>query len=163
MFSLLDPKIYIIWKYTGTNHPQLQSNVLKRAWIPQNDILGHNKTLLFVTHCGNNGQFEALYHGVPMVGIPLVSDQGYNANRMEIKGYGRRVDIAEATPASLSSTVNEVLNNDTYKQAIQKASKIYRSRPLHPKERAVRMIEHVLIFGGIIFTATLSTKAGTST
>ena len=32
-------------------------------WVPQNDILGHPKLKLFITHGGNNGQYEALYHG----------------------------------------------------------------------------------------------------
>jgi UDP:flavonoid glycosyltransferase YjiC (YdhE family) len=35
-------------------------NVLFLPWLPQNDLLGHPKTKLFITHCGKNGIFEAL-------------------------------------------------------------------------------------------------------
>jgi UDP:flavonoid glycosyltransferase YjiC (YdhE family) len=45
-------------------------NVLFLPWLPQNDLLGHPKTKLFITHCGKNGIFEALYHGIPMIGFP---------------------------------------------------------------------------------------------
>ena len=45
----------------------IPSNVYISDWLPQNDLLGHPGVQVFVTHCGNNGQFEALYHGVPFV------------------------------------------------------------------------------------------------
>lgn len=62
------------------------ANVKLQSWLPQNDILGHEKTKLFITHCGNNGQYEALYHGVPMIGFPLFAEQGKNSLRAVHKG-----------------------------------------------------------------------------
>ena len=38
------------------------SNVLIRPFLPQQDILAHPKTILFVTHCGMHGVMEAIYH-----------------------------------------------------------------------------------------------------
>ncbi len=35
-------------------------------------------TRLFITHAGNNGQLEALYHGVPMLAMPVAGDQNRN-------------------------------------------------------------------------------------
>jgi UDP:flavonoid glycosyltransferase YjiC (YdhE family) len=55
---------------------QVPENVYLQPWLPQNDILGQSNTVLFITHCGNNGLYEALYHGVPVLGIPLFSEQG---------------------------------------------------------------------------------------
>ena len=34
-------------------------------------ILGHKKTVVFITHCGMHGVLEAIYNAVPMVGIPV--------------------------------------------------------------------------------------------
>lgn len=38
------------------------SNVLIKPFLPQQDILSHPKTILFVTHCGMHGVMEAIYH-----------------------------------------------------------------------------------------------------
>jgi UDP:flavonoid glycosyltransferase YjiC (YdhE family) len=51
------------------------TNVHVFPWLPQNDLLGNPNTKLFITHGGNNGQLEAVYHGVPMVTLPIFSDQ----------------------------------------------------------------------------------------
>jgi len=61
-------------------------NVHILSWLPQNDLLAHPNTRLFVTHCGNGGQYEALHHGVPMVGFPLFAEQHINALRVLEKG-----------------------------------------------------------------------------
>ena len=56
-------------------------NVYVFRWLPQNDILGHRQTKLFITHCGSHGQHEALYHGVPMLGLPMFAEQSANCKR----------------------------------------------------------------------------------
>ena len=63
-------------------------NVKLFSWLPQNDILGHPKVKLFITHGGNNGQLESLFHAVPMLTIPFTGDQHYNAERIVARGYG---------------------------------------------------------------------------
>jgi len=55
----------IIWRLTNVSSEfQIPDFIRPVHWLPQNDILAHPKLKLFITHCGNNGQFEALYHGV---------------------------------------------------------------------------------------------------
>ena len=68
------------------------SNLHLVSWLPQNDMLGHNKTVAFVTHCGNNGLYESIYHGVPMVGVPIFAEQFQNAFRIVDHGYGTQVE-----------------------------------------------------------------------
>ena len=43
--------------------------------VPQQAVLAHPRTRLFVTHCGMHGVLEAVHHGVPMVGMPVFIDQ----------------------------------------------------------------------------------------
>ena len=55
----------IIWRLTNVSSEFKIPNFIRQGgWMPQNDILAHPKVKLFITHSGNNGQFEALYHGV---------------------------------------------------------------------------------------------------
>jgi len=55
----------IIWRLSNVSSEfQIPDFIRPVRWLPQNDILAHPKVKLFITHSGNNGQFEALYHGV---------------------------------------------------------------------------------------------------
>ena len=121
---------------------------LFQKWIPQNDLLGHNKTKLFITHAGNNGQFEALYHGVPMLAIPLFGEQPYNAKRMVYKEYGIYMKLYEIEEEKMLSNINELLHNGKYRNNIQKGRAIYRSRQEKPIDRVVYWTEHVIRHGG---------------
>ncbi|KAK7913465.1 hypothetical protein WMY93_013676 [Mugilogobius chulae] len=82
-FAKLPQKI--IWKHKGYKPASLGNNTLLVDWIPQNDLLGHPKTRLFVAHGGTNGIQEALYHGVPVVGIPVFFDQYDNLLRLKAR------------------------------------------------------------------------------
>jgi hypothetical protein len=44
-------------------------------WVPYNDLLAHEATDMAIVHCGNNGMSEAMFHGVPVVGVPQFADQ----------------------------------------------------------------------------------------
>ena len=60
-----------------SNKPELKvpRNVLLKPFLPQQDILAHKNLRLFITHCGMHGVMEAIYHSVPMVGMPVFIDQ----------------------------------------------------------------------------------------
>ena len=130
------------------NATKIPENVKLLKWLPQNDLLGHYKVKLFITHGGANGQFEALYHGVPMIVFPLYGDQPYNAKRGEYKGFSVTMDILTFEPDELRHNIQLLLSDDRYKLHIQKASRIFTSRAMNPRKRAVFWIEHVLEFGG---------------
>ncbi|XP_064631709.1 2-hydroxyacylsphingosine 1-beta-galactosyltransferase-like [Lineus longissimus] len=129
---------------TGT----IPDNVKLLQWLPQNDILGHRRLKLFITHGGNNGQNEAVYHGVPMLVIPLFIDQYYNAMRVEQHTYGKQVsDVTTITSDELYQMMKELIINKTYARNIKKCSEIIRSMP-PATEKFVFWVNHVLRFGG---------------
>lgn len=72
------PEYTFLWKInvTGTDVEQrLPGNVYVRQWLPQNDILAHKKTLLFISHGGGLSTQETTWFGVPMLGVPVFLDQ----------------------------------------------------------------------------------------
>jgi len=127
---------------------KLPDNVWIGNWLPQNDILAHPSVKLFITHCGTNGQFEALYHGVTMIGFPLLLDQHHNSKRLDYKGYGLTMDLHHFTANELLANMYKILEDKSYKERVLKASEIFRSQPQSPMERATFWIEHVCRFGG---------------
>lgn len=117
-------------------------------WLPQNDLLGHPHTKAFVSHCGKNGQYEALYHAVPVVATPLFYDQPYNAERMRVKGLAEVLDLRTCTEAELKSAILKVANDQRYKHAITAASSLFRQQFHIPVEEAGRWLDHIMKYGG---------------
>ena len=136
----------VILKFHKLDH--VPTNTMMLPWIPQNDILGQDKVKLFITHGGNNGQFEALYHGVPMLVLPVFAEQPANARRVKYKGYGEYLSLINLQEEELLQTVDQIIRTPSYKRNIQKAGRIFRSSPITPVERSAYWIEHVLEFGG---------------
>ncbi|XP_059402106.1 UDP-glucuronosyltransferase 2B15-like [Carassius carassius] len=141
-FAQLPQKV--IWRYTGPRPVTLGNNTLLVDWLPQNDLLGHPQIKAFVAHGGTNGVQEAIYHGVPILGVPLVFDQPDNLFRMEAKGTTKIVDIATLDRTVFLEALKEVLHNPSYKENMQRLSKLHHDQPMKPLDRAVFWIEFVI-------------------
>ncbi len=122
------------------------TNVLVYKWLPQNDLLGHQKARLFITHSGNNGRYEAIYHGVPMIAFPIFGDQPHNAAMLALKGYGIVMHMPTFSVPELLENMGKILDSSYYTDRIRKASKILKSLP-SGRETAAFWVDHILQFG----------------
>ena len=111
-------------EYWRDNAPD---NVIVVPWVPQQAVLAHNKTRLFITHCGMHGVLESIHYGVPMVGMPVFIDQGDVLRRMEEVGIGLGVSKT-ATGDQLYNAIVEVRDNTIYKQNIDKLSVVFKDK-----------------------------------
>uniref|UniRef100_A0A8B9PHW2 UDP-glucuronosyltransferase n=1 Tax=Apteryx owenii TaxID=8824 RepID=A0A8B9PHW2_APTOW len=134
----------VLWRYKGRKPETLGSNTRIYDWIPQNDLLGHPLTKAFITHGGTNGIYEAIYHGVPLVGIPMFADQHDNIAHMRAKGAAVELDFGTLKTQDLVDAVNTVINNSTYKENALRLSRIHHDQPMKPLDRAVFWIEFVM-------------------
>ncbi|XP_055846093.1 UDP-glycosyltransferase UGT5-like [Episyrphus balteatus] len=134
----------VLWKWGDSEVPGESPNIFFKKWLPQDDILAHPNVRLFITHGGQGSVVESQYHGVPMVGIPLFSEQGTNVGNLVKEGFGLGVDYATLTHDEFSKTVNEVLTNNRYRDNVQRFARIYKDRPMTAKETAVYWVEYVL-------------------
>ena len=82
-----------------------------------------------------------------MLGLPIQAEQEYNAARMQYKGFGVRMNLKEFTSEELVNNINLVLSDQSYKTAIEKASQIFRSTPMNPRQRAAYWLEHIAKYG----------------
>ncbi|XP_069820860.1 UDP-glucuronosyltransferase 3A1-like isoform X2 [Dendropsophus ebraccatus] len=141
----------VIWRYKRSEWPQgvnVAHNVRLMDWVPQNDLLGHPKARLLVTHGGLNSLMEAVYHGVPVVGIPLFGDQYENMVRVKAKNMGTFIPPDEMKAEKFASTIREVVENGCYKTSAMKQSVILRSRPFPPDQQLLGWVEHIIQSGG---------------
>nr|XP_060637371.1 UDP-glucuronosyltransferase 2A1-like isoform X3 [Anolis sagrei ordinatus] len=134
----------VVWRYKGKRPETLGANTRLYDWIPQNDLLGHPKTKAFITHGGTNGIYEAIYHGIPMVGIPMFADQPDNVAHMRAKGMAVELNMYTMTAQDLVDAVNAVIHNKTYKENAVRLSQIHHDQPMKPLDRAVFWIEFVM-------------------
>lgn len=137
-----------VFRLKNVENIPVPENVMISDWVPQNDLLANPAIKLFITHCGNNGQYEAVYHGVPMIGFPVFTDQPFNARRMEHKGFGISMDIHSFTSEELVTNVRRIVFDRFYKERVVNASATLRDDPQGPIEKAAYWIEYVCRFGG---------------
>lgn len=104
-------KQHVLWKWEEPDLPGRPDNVMIEKWLPQEDILAHPNIRLFISHAGLLSMTESIYHGVPMVGIPLGSDQNLNMARAERAGHGVKVNFHNLTAESLDWAIREVLGD----------------------------------------------------
>jgi len=155
-FAKLPQKV--IWRHKGKKPSTLGNNTLMLDWLPQNDLLGHPKTRVFVAHGGTNGIQEAIYHGVPLVGLPLMFDQPDNFFRMQASGVAKVLDIATVNRDIFLEALKEVLYEPSYREKMKKLSSLHRDQPMKPLDRAMFWIEFVMRHKGAAHLRTESYK-----
>ncbi|XP_061672264.1 UDP-glucuronosyltransferase 2A2-like [Syngnathoides biaculeatus] len=155
-FARLPQKV--IWRHQGKRPSTLGNNTLLLDWLPQNDLLGHAKTRVFVAHGGTNGIQEAIYHGVPLVGLPLMFDQHDNLFRMEVRGVAKVLDISTVNQENFLEAINTVLHQPSYSTKMQQLSLLHHDQPIPPLQRAVFWIEFVMRHKGASHLRTDSYK-----
>lgn len=155
-FAQLPQKV--VWRYVGQRPANLGNNTLMVNWLPQNDLLGHPKTRVFVTHGGTNGVQEAIFHGVPVVGLPLFFDQPDNLSRIRAKGGAVIVDIATLDKHIFADALMTALYKPSYRENMQMLSRLQRDQPMKPLDQAVFWIEYVMKHKGARHLKTRSYK-----
>lgn len=141
-FAQLPQKV--VWKFVGEIPSSLGNNTLLVHWLPQNDLLGHPKTRAFVSHGGTNGMYEAIYHGVPVLGLPLLLDQFDNLLRMKVRGAARVVEAVSLTKENFLEALKDILETPSYRENIQRLSQLHHDQPMSPMDTAIFWIEYVL-------------------
>ena len=139
-------KYKFLWKFeTKEKLPMdLPKNVKIQAWMPQNDILAHPNTKLFVSHCGLLSTQEALWYGVPVLGFPVFADQPQNALELKELGVSETLGILDFGEDELYETIKKLLEDPKYVKNAQKISKTLHDRPMSALEEATYWTEWLL-------------------
>ncbi len=118
----------------------LPGSPLVVSFAPQLEML--SRARLTITHAGLNTALESLSYGVPMVAIPVASDQPGVAARVRWLGAGEVLPIKKLSVARLRPLVKQVFEQDRYRQRARQLQE--EIRKANGIEQAVRVIERVL-------------------
>ncbi|XP_064120566.1 UDP-glucosyltransferase 2-like [Macrobrachium nipponense] len=143
-FSLLPHRVLI--KFNG-NNLKFPPNVKAFPWLPQQDVLGHRSIRVFVTHCGKHSASEAIYHGVPVLGLPITFDQPRTCARLARRGEGIVIQWEDLTPQAIVSAVYKLVHDQKYRDKVLGVSHRLQAQKESGLERAVWWVEYIIEFG----------------
>ncbi|XP_078046804.1 UDP-glucosyltransferase 2 [Augochlora pura] len=124
--------------------PDLPDNVSTKPWLPQIPVLKHQNTRAFITHGGLMGSEEAVYYGVPMIGIPLFADQMKNVNIFDGKNVAISMRLENITERTMDYALDAILHDPKYKESADRLSRLFRDRPMSAIDPATYWIEYVI-------------------
>ncbi|CAG2174445.1 unnamed protein product [Oppiella nova] len=128
---------FIISKGVKHNEYELADNMWGERTVPQVKVL--SIVSLIITHGGNNTVTETMYFGKPMLVLPLFYDQYDNAQRIDEKGFGIRLNPYECTDEQLLSAIDRLLDDRKLAQKLAKVS--HRIRTEKSIEKLTQLVE----------------------
>ncbi|XP_058981803.1 2-hydroxyacylsphingosine 1-beta-galactosyltransferase [Musca domestica] len=137
---------HVLWKYEGSagEIEGLTENVKISRWLPQQDILGHPKLRAFVTHGGLLSMYETVYHGVPVVTMPVFCDHDVNSAKAQVDGYAIKLDLATLSAGQLYKSIMKVIHDPQYRNAARFRQRLLLDQRTTPLETSVYWTEYVL-------------------
>ncbi|CAH1999059.1 unnamed protein product [Acanthoscelides obtectus] len=134
----------VLWKWNEDTIPGKPDNVKLAKWFPQQDLLAHPNMRLFVTHGGLLSAFETIYHGIPVLALPIFADQSMNAARAQEAGFGLFMPFSEITEQKLDEALQKLLNDPKYAENAKRRSSYFHDRPIKPMDLTTYWIEYVI-------------------
>lgn len=102
----------VLWKSDTDENMEMAPNVMISKWLPQETVLAHRNLRLFITHGGLLSCMEAVYFGVPFIGIPIYGDQHLNVAKAVAAGYGLQLKFDNITQESVGWAIREIIQNE---------------------------------------------------
>ncbi|KAL9323988.1 hypothetical protein ACSQ67_008845 [Phaseolus vulgaris] len=123
-WGLRDGGSYFIWVIRDSEQGKLPKEFLDTSekglivtWCPQLQVLTHEALGCFFTHCGWNSTLEALSLGVPVIAMPLWTDQITNAKlikdvwKIGVKAVADEKDIVRRE--TITHCIKQILETET--------------------------------------------------
>lgn len=73
-------------------------------------LAAHPNVKAFISHGGLLSLTESIYHGVPLIVIPLFGDQWKNSIKAETAGFGITLDFDNITEKSIIWSLDELIS-----------------------------------------------------
>jgi UDP:flavonoid glycosyltransferase YjiC (YdhE family) len=91
----------------------LPDNILILPTVPQIEVL--KRASLFITHAGMNSMNESVHFGVPVICLPISTDQPFVAIRAcDELNLGIKLDYKTVTVDQMRSSIIKLLSEDSY-------------------------------------------------
>lgn len=131
------PNRFIVCKGPLHQEYELPANMWGAKLVPQLEVL--TSIDLIITHGGNNTLTESFFYGVPgFIVCPLFGDQFDNAQRIQERGLGLRLDPYNCTKGQLLAAIESMLKKEDVRVRMKTISQ--RMRKPENRNKAVKLV-----------------------
>ena len=99
----------------------IPENVFVKDFLPGDVASAHAD--LVISNGGSPTSYQALANGVPVLGIASNMDQLLSMEAIENLKAGKLLRLSKVNKTTLEKSLNQILNNDSYKEAARKIAK----------------------------------------
>ena len=138
--ALKDEDLTVIMLSDPEFFHDIPDNFVIQKRIPQLQLLPYMQ--LVICHAGHNTVSETLYHGIPLIVLPIVNDQSQVANDVALCGTGIRLKFKRFKPEDMKNAVHEIINNEMYTKNAQKIQASFKEAG--GVDRAVSLLENLV-------------------
>ncbi|XP_054152630.1 NDP-glycosyltransferase YjiC-like [Oppia nitens] len=115
---------FIVSKGPLHNEYDLPDNMWGQQSVPQLQVLP--LVDLVITHGGNNTVGETMFFGKPMILMPLFADQSDNAQCVEDRGFGVRLNLHNCTEQEILSAIDKLLADNQLHEKLANIAQHFR-------------------------------------
>uniref|UniRef100_A0A914W260 UDP-glucuronosyltransferase n=1 Tax=Plectus sambesii TaxID=2011161 RepID=A0A914W260_9BILA len=133
----------IIWSYKGKSL-NVKSHVRLMEWAPQNDLLNHPKTKLFISHGGLKSVKEAICSETPVVYMPFFAEQTKSALVAKQLGFAEYLNKMTFGAQEVIDQSTKVLNDEQYQKNIIQIKSLFIDRIMDQLDEGVFWTEKVI-------------------
>lgn len=140
--GLADAGVPVIWSLPEPQHPlvekyPLPENFRIEKFVPQPALLASGALGCFVSHAGAGSISEAAVYGTPVLCIPIVWDQPYNASLILQFGNGRLLPKRRVKRRRVTAAVRELLDDPRYAAAGARVAEQLRAEQGSERQAAI--------------------------
>ncbi|XP_046630100.1 UDP-glycosyltransferase UGT5-like isoform X1 [Neodiprion virginianus] len=134
----------VIWKFEDDFLANKPENVIIMKWTPQQSILAHPNLKVFIYQGGLQSTEEAVSHGIPVIGLPVFTDQHVHANKMVSLGVGKKLNIHSVNRHDILEAIRTVVFDTSYKRRMIDLRNLLKDKPYDSLKNAIWWTEHVI-------------------
>jgi len=122
LWSLRSAQQAMLFRQSNTNNNEQQvtngaswrERVRVMAWVPQLEVLAHENTRAFLSHCGHNSLMEALMHGRAILAMPFGADQPVNSRLVEHHRVGLVTSARPLVSDDVAQSLLRLLDDEQF-------------------------------------------------
>lgn len=138
----------VIWSMKGDRPKGLGEHVKISSWVPQQQILNHKKTVLFLSHGGLKSVKEAVCSATPSLFMPMFAEQMRNAWLAKSKGFARILNKFHLSEQYLENHIREVVEHKSYQIQAEQFLSTFTDQPMPALDEAAFKFERLFKYNG---------------